>query len=161
MLCFQGRYKLDIIDKKILKILSKNARTDYVELSENLKLAPNTIRNRIKQLERVKIIEQYTISIDFKKLNKEFYNIQIKKSNKQLTILTEYLKQQQNTIYYYVYVDNEYWDLDIGLLIENSTELRKVILDLKKEFAKIITIHDIYVITEIYKDNVAPKCLFN
>ena len=39
-------------------------------------------------------------------------------------------------------------------------QLRKIILELKKNFGELIKIHDMYVVGEVIKDNIAPKGMF-
>lgn len=55
---------LDEKDIRILSALSINARASYLELSQKLKMPPETIRYRIKQLEKNRAILGYSISVN-------------------------------------------------------------------------------------------------
>jgi len=74
----ESRVRIDESDLKILKLLSKNSRIEYSELSKKLKLSANAIKYRIRNMEKSGIILNYTISVDVKKLGYEWYNIEKK-----------------------------------------------------------------------------------
>jgi len=59
---------LDEIDKQILRILQKDARTSYREIQEQLGISIGTIHNRISKLKENGIIEGYTLRLNNVKL---------------------------------------------------------------------------------------------
>ena len=151
--------KIDKIDLKLLKALSKNSRAEYKDLSTRIGLSANAIKHRINNLENSGIIQGYTISIDKRKLGYEWYNIQIK-LNEDNAQLKEFLRQHKKVIYFYKYIGHENWDLDAGIIVKDSLDLRDFILDLREKFGNIIKIYDIYVIIEESKGNYAPEGIF-
>ncbi|MCF7901625.1 Lrp/AsnC family transcriptional regulator [Candidatus Woesearchaeota archaeon] len=153
------KYKMDQIDKKILLILSINSKAEYKDLSKKLKLSANAIKYRIKSMEKANIIEGYTTSLDFKQIG-EFYNIQLKLSSIYEKKLIAYIRNHENTLFYYKYFGNENWDIDIGFIGKDSKEFRKFLLEFKEVFGSHIKIHDMYIITDVVKDNVAPEGIF-
>jgi len=153
--------KLDKKDLEILKILSNNSRAEYQEISKKLNMTANAIKYRIKNLEKVGIIKGYTLSVDKRKLGYEFYNLQLKiTENKKELELKNFIKNNKHAIYLYKYLGNENWDLDIGLIVKNSLELREFILELREYFGDIIKIHDLYVVVEETKGDYAPSGVF-
>jgi len=156
----KSKIKLDKTDLKILKILSNNSRVEYKEISEKLKMSANAIKYRIKNLENSNIIKDYTISVDKRKLGFEFYNLQLKTENKKEKELNKFLRNNKHVIYFYKYLGNENWDLDIGLIVKNSEELRNFILELREDFGGVIKIHDLYVVVEETKSDFAPDGVF-
>ncbi len=154
------KVKLDNKDLGILKLISANSRIEYVEISKKLKLTPNAIKYRLKNLEQSGVIKGYTISIDMGKLNYEWYNIQIKLTDKKELQLKQFLKQHKLVIYYYKYLKHKDWDLDIGIIARNSLELRDFIVELKEHFGDILKIHDTYSVIEELKGNYAPEGIF-
>jgi Lrp/AsnC family transcriptional regulator, leucine-responsive regulatory protein len=64
----QNIEKLDKEDGQIISILSKNCRTSLLEISEKIKMSPNGVKNRIKNLEKKKIIVGYKTKINYEKL---------------------------------------------------------------------------------------------
>ncbi len=63
--------KIDETDKKVLIALEKEAKMTINQLSHKLNLPITTVHNRIKKLEREKVITGYTVLIDHRKLGKE------------------------------------------------------------------------------------------
>lgn len=61
---------MDIIDKKILKILSKNANTSATEISRQVNLSVPAVNKRILRLQNDKTINYFTIVTNSKKLDK-------------------------------------------------------------------------------------------
>ena len=59
---------LDEIDRNIIRILQKNAKTSYRVIQEKLGISIGTIHNRITKLEENKIIEGYTLKLNNLKL---------------------------------------------------------------------------------------------
>ncbi|MCK5624637.1 AsnC family transcriptional regulator [Candidatus Pacearchaeota archaeon] len=153
--------ELDKTDLKILELLSNNSRVEYSELSKKLNMTANAIKYRIKNLERLGIIKGYTLSVDKHKLGYEFYNLQLKiKENRKQEKLQIFLRNNKHAIYLYKYLGNENWDLDIGLIIKDSFELRDFILELRKNFGETIKIHDLYLVVEEIKGDYAPSGVF-
>ena len=153
--------KLDKTDLKILELMSNNSRIEYKDLSKKLNLSANAIKYRIKSLEKYGIIKGYSITIDVKKLGYELHNIQIKLTNQdKINSLKEFLRNNLNVIYFYNYLGNENWDMDIGVVVKNSLDLRDFINKLRERFGDIIKIHDIYTIVELSKGNITPKGIF-
>ncbi len=155
------KIKLDKTDLKILQLLSSNSRIEYKEISEKLNLTGNAIKYRIKNLEKTGIIKGYTISLDIRKLGYELYNIQLKlTNNRKESELKKFLKENLKVIFFYKYLGHENWDIDIGIIAQNSLELRDFILRLRKNFGDILKIHDLYVIVEESKPNQVPWGVF-
>ena len=66
------REQLDQIDKRILRELQKNARISNVELAQKVGLSATPCLNRMKRLERIDCVQQYTV-----KLNPSFLNVSL------------------------------------------------------------------------------------
>lgn len=63
--------KLDEKDKKIIEILKQNSKLSTQQISKKLRIPITTIHNRIKKLEKQEIIKNYTVNLNYKKLNLE------------------------------------------------------------------------------------------
>ncbi|RJQ17237.1 Lrp/AsnC family transcriptional regulator [Candidatus Woesearchaeota archaeon] len=142
----------DDLDFKILSMLTQNARIEYATLAKKIHLSGNAIKQRIKALQG--IIQGYTISINWRALNLEWYNVQIK--IKKETALKEFLREHAKVLYFYHYLGHS-WDMDIGVIAEDSLAFRSFLLELRKQS---ITIQDIYLIAEEIKGNYAPSGVF-
>ncbi len=154
------KYKIDNIDKNILKLLATNSRIEYQELSQKLKLAANTIKYRIKNMEKNNIIQGYSISLDYRKLGFEFYNLQLKLTHPKEDKLLAYIKNHPIVMFYYTHLGQENWDIDIGVIVKSSAEFREFMIELKDSFGELIKIHDMYLIPEETKGDIAPEGIF-
>jgi Lrp/AsnC family transcriptional regulator for asnA, asnC and gidA len=62
--------KLDEKDLKVLKILKENSKLTTNKISKKTAMPITTVHNRIKKLEKLGVIKEYTIVLDHKKLGK-------------------------------------------------------------------------------------------
>ena len=108
-----------------------------------------------------KIILGYTISIDATKLGFEYYNIQIKLDSEIKDIdLKSFLRTHPRIIYFYKYLGQEDWDLDIGVIAKNSRDLREVIVEFRSGIGRMMKIKEIFTNVEILKGDIVPKGVF-
>ncbi|MHA1135187.1 MAG: Lrp/AsnC family transcriptional regulator [Candidatus Thorarchaeota archaeon] len=66
--------KIDDNDRKIIEILSSNARTSLRDIKKKVDLSPSSIRNRMERLVNLGVIKRYTVDVDHRKLG---YDIQV------------------------------------------------------------------------------------
>ncbi len=79
--------KLDQIDKEILVLLQKDAHITTKELSGHLNLSATPVYERVRRLEKEKIIKNYVAVIDREKVEKDlmvFCSIRLKEHGKAL-----------------------------------------------------------------------------
>jgi DNA-binding Lrp family transcriptional regulator len=75
--------KVDAVDLMILRELRSDCKRPMRELANKLRMHPNTLLQRIKRLEKSKIIRKYHADIDYKSLGYDMHAvvmIKIKKS---------------------------------------------------------------------------------
>lgn len=92
-------------DKKILKILQKEARTPVSEIAEQVNLSENGVRYRLEKLKKEGYIENYTVLLDPRKFGKNilaFFNLEMqpkkmKTSLNKLIDIDELIKIYQTT----------------------------------------------------------------
>ncbi len=144
----------DELDLKILRILSKNARTPLIEIAEKLKTPERTIAFRIKRLEKNKIIQSYKVNLNYEKLGYEYHkiNIHLNKVPKR-TELLNFASNHPNIIYYDI-TNNDY-DYEIDVEVKGKTGLLEILTELKKAFQ----IRDIEILTfkKYYKLELIPE----
>ncbi len=150
----------DAKDMIILKELNEDAHMSLVDLSRNTGLNQNTISYRIRELKKKGVIKSTTISVDLAKVGLEFYNIQIKtnRSNVNSKII-RFIGNIDPIVYYCKYFDNKEWDIDLGLITEKRSVLRKMIRELKEQFQEKINFREIYFVDRVIKEGL-PKGIF-
>ncbi|MFH1316660.1 MAG: Lrp/AsnC family transcriptional regulator [Candidatus Woesearchaeota archaeon] len=67
-------YIPDEIDKKLVNTLLLNSKTTHREMATIIGIAVGTVNTRIKRLEREKIIQHYSIFVDYEKMG---YSIEV------------------------------------------------------------------------------------
>lgn len=72
----------DRLDLAILKELRLNSKQSCRELSRTLKVHPNTLMQRIKRLEREKVITGYSANIDYRKVGYDLHAIVMVRASK-------------------------------------------------------------------------------
>ncbi len=154
--------RLDSIDYKIMSFLNKNSRINYAELSEKIGLTANGIKNRLKYLEQMKIVQKYSLTLDFKKFGYEWYGIQlklIKFDPVTLTKIQHFFKNHPKIIFYYKYIGP--WDYDLGLIAKNSTEMREFINELRTKFPEELKLTDVFITLEEIRGYQLPDGVFH
>lgn len=136
--------KIDTINKKILYLLQKDARMTYKEIATELKRSETTIRDRIKAMERVGIIQGYTALINKTALGLNFFAIILLNpiSSTEIDILTQKIKKVKNVIR--LYEISGHHRLAVFMVAPAYSELKKIInkqlLPLGLEDEEIITV---------------------
>jgi len=59
---------VDKIDLKLLAILKRNSRLSFADLGRAINLSPSATRRRLKKIENIGLIKNYTIALDYKLL---------------------------------------------------------------------------------------------
>jgi len=141
--------KLDETDRKLLILLTKNARASLQELGEKLKLSWKTIDYRIKNLENNRVIIGYRTNINYKKLGysntKVFLYLQNLTKEKEKEILN-YLKFLKESIWITKCVGKS--DLEFEVLVKTRGEFFDIMGELREKFKDIIKSYDQFIIHE-------------
>ena len=142
---------LDLVDIAILKILAPNSRIPIVELAEKIGVTPKTGINRIRNLKEKRVIIGYKTMFDLEKLGYCYFKVHIRLHNltkEKENRFREYVKKQPNIIY-----DDEVLggdDFEIEVQVRDVAELRKIIEEIKAQFAGVIKS---YMIMQFYREH--------
>lgn len=119
--------KIDAINKKILYLLQKDARMTYKEIANELKRSETTIRDRIKAMEQVGIIQGYTALIDKTALGLNFFAIILANpvSSSDLDKVTEKLKKLKNVMRVYQISGKQ--RIAIFMVTQSYKELKEIL----------------------------------
>ena len=153
-----GGTKVDIdeTDRAILERLSMNSRKPIIEMAEELKTTSTTIANRIKKLEKMKVINGYRINIDYLKLGLQLFNVHFNLRNyDKIYQILSYVKRNPYLISASEVIDH--CDLSLNYHIKNFNELHHIIKDIYNKFPNDIKNHMTFSYPEIYKQNYNPK----
>jgi Lrp/AsnC family leucine-responsive transcriptional regulator len=122
-----GFVKIDNINKKILYLLQKDARMTYKEIANELKRSETTIRDRIKAMEQVGIIQGYTTLIDKIALGLNFFAIILANpvSSSDLDEVTEKIKKLKNVMRVYQISGKQ--RIAIFMVTQSYRELKEIL----------------------------------
>jgi Lrp/AsnC family transcriptional regulator, regulator for asnA, asnC and gidA len=116
--------QLDATDEAIINVLLTNSKLSFRDISSKIGVSSVTILNRIKKLEKEKIIKDYTINIDYDKAGISFSAFLEIKTKEILLIKEELLNLQNISFIYEVSGDH---NLIALTHIKQKTELHKLI----------------------------------
>ncbi|MDD5023201.1 MAG: Lrp/AsnC family transcriptional regulator [Candidatus ainarchaeum sp.] len=140
----------DEIDNKILKVLSENARMDYVSVAKKLKLTAAQVHYRIKQLKEKKIIFGARPLINLEKIGYQWYKLDIYLDDyTAYNKIMDYVSKHPNIIYAYDAFGGE--DIGLDIEVKNYQEFKKLEGDIKSKFHEAIEKTDFIIFTKEYK----------
>lgn len=142
--------KINNVDRKLLVLLTKNARESILNLSKKLNLSGRAIAYRIRQLEKKRIIIGYRTKIDYKKLG--YFNHKVFFYFKNLTDIRRksfisYLNQLPSCIYITEIIGKI--DLESEILAKSREEFFNIIKEIINKFGDIIKTYEQLI---IYKE---------
>jgi DNA-binding Lrp family transcriptional regulator len=124
---------LDEIDMHLLKLIANNARIPIGELSMNLNISFNAVKQRIKRLMKLGIILGFRVDINYKKLGYEFYKADIELIDyKDRSKIITYVKMNPHLIR----IDKSIGisDLELEFHVKDHDQFQNIIADLQKNF---------------------------
>lgn len=133
----KGGEIIDIDEKnnKLLQELAKNCRQSLIELSKKIKLSPNGVKERIKGLEKKKIIVGYRTKINYQKLGYLHFRVflHLKNMNPNLySRLKVFLKDKGNVESVGRFIG--YADFDFRCHVKTIVDLYQLISSIKDNF---------------------------
>lgn len=134
---YQDKTNLDKIDLQILNLLAKNCRISLLDLSYKVKLSPNGVKHRIKQLENKKVIFGYKTKINYEALGYLHFRVFIHVNNFTQELYGEvknYLKNIEGVESISRYIGHA--DIDFRCYTKNLFELYQLISKIRDKFVK-------------------------
>jgi DNA-binding Lrp family transcriptional regulator len=142
-------YNLDDIDKKILSVISTNARTPLVEIAKKLNIDHKVVKYRLNKLEKDGIILAYVTSFNFDKLDLSFFQINI--SLRDPSIRKEIIQFFNNTnkSLFAIELLGKY-DVLVEIHVSGTEELKKILNDFRNKFVNKYNDYDVSTIDKEY-----------
>lgn len=147
-----AREAIDGIDIAILSKLAENGRISLIDIAKGIKLTPNAVKQRIKNLEKKGIIIGYRAIVNYTKLGFLHYRIFLHLENanqNKLNGLMEFLKQQKSIISMSQTIG--FCDLEFRALISHISEFFDLIEKIRNNFPEIIKGYDSIIYHQFYK----------
>jgi len=131
-------YKLDKIDREILKILSVNARTKYKDIAKKLGVYDTTIKSRIARMEKEGVITTHSSLINLSKLGLAHGYVTIKLDSVDINDVVKRLLEIDEIVRVNEVLGS--YDIFVRLIARNPQDLHSII------FHKINTIPGVNVL---------------
>jgi len=133
------RIELDEEDVKILYELSKNARIHTIELAMAAGISPNTVRQKVKRLEKERVIKKYTILLQPSKMGFQNYELLVNIQNmaEEDERKIESFCQQNNYVTSFRHVMGK-WDLEIVFDAKDREHFQSFLTEFRSNFSDII-----------------------
>ncbi len=127
----------DHLDEKIIKNYAPNVRVSSLEIAKKLKVSPDTVRNRIRALEKRKIIAGYKIGINLEKLGYTGFRVDLSlRSIKRNKELFQFCKMHKNI--YQINSSIGGADFEIEVIVKDLNHLFKIIDEIKTKFKDVV-----------------------
>jgi Lrp/AsnC family transcriptional regulator, leucine-responsive regulatory protein len=149
--------KLDLIDKKILKSISQEARKNIVDIAQEINTSVDIVRYRIKKLEDNGFISGYTIQLGLDKLGILRYSIFFslhKMTNYIEKEMFSFVKAHNNIIFMLTLVGT--YDLSLELEVPSYDVLEHIIKKFRERFADNIIDFEMVLNTKEFKYDFYP-----
>ncbi|MBS3118286.1 Lrp/AsnC family transcriptional regulator [Candidatus Woesearchaeota archaeon] len=145
-------YKPDEVDNKILVLLCRNPRESVVKIAETVPLTADAICKRIKRIEQTGIIKRYLTVLNHNKLDSLHYKVLIRVSDfneETERKFFEFCRVNKNIVFFNKGIGS--WEVEIDVEVRTSEEFRRVMRQIKQEFAGSIKEYFSLIIYEILK----------
>ena len=141
--------EIDLIDRKILTQFDKNARMSYSGLGKRIRVAKETVKYRIAQLEKKGILVGYYSVINFSKLGFVLYRLYLRLQNTSPKIeqsISNYLLQSKNVAVFYR--TSGPFHIALGVWARSPWEYEEFWLSFKQHFGDYISDYHLSLMTE-------------
>ncbi len=153
---YKEKLKLDKKDTKLLYELYKNARTPVSTIAKKVELSKDTIKYRIRRLEKIGLILGYTSIINLNRIGYHWNILLLQtkfENSDQETKFIEFLQSSKNVIK--VMKCSGKWDYQIDLVFSSVVELNKIIRKIK-EFTLLLDFSVLNCLKELKYSHVPP-----
>lgn len=154
---YNPKVKIDEIDKKIILLLSKNAWLSASDIGLKLNINYKTVQNRIKNLEKNKVILGYRVSIHASALGYEANMIFLKIHRHKPELekkLYEFLKHPNIT---FLVKHLSTWRIGMEVETRDRFEFQKFLVELRTMFGDIISEYETFPIFYDHVFNYFPE----
>lgn len=125
--------KLGAKDRKILYFLQDNARISLTALAKKVGISKQVAKYRIENLEKQRIILGYSTLIDFSKLNKTVFIVNLDLMNITDKYLTSWITQLKNNPDVISFIRNSgKYDISISIIAKDNVEFDKIFKSITK-----------------------------
>lgn len=133
------RRSLDEEDETLLRLLTRDAAIPIVDLAREAGLSINTVKRRMRDLEKRKVILKYRLFLDTNKIGYQYFKLHVSLrhySEQDLKGLRAFIETKPYIPYTDHYINGE--DFEIELHLPDEREYLEFLSEFRKGFGRII-----------------------
>lgn len=140
--------KLDDIDRGILEILRKDARTPFTEVGRVLGISDATVHLRLKKMMEKGVIKRYTLEVDEEALGRKVYGFVLINVNPSSLreVASQLVQNKKVTAVYEIHGPN---DLIVKVIAATIEEMRDLMLEIRE--IPSVTTSELITILKVWK----------
>ncbi len=134
-----SRFEIDELDSKILDILAKNSRASLVDISRQLGVSDKTVKYRIKNLEKNRVILGYMVLLDYAKIGRTWHKVFLRLQNLsagKYSQLIYFLKSKTDVMFVTEAVGIS--DLEFEAMLPGTKQFHELMREIRSKFPEII-----------------------
>lgn len=142
---------IDVVDKKLLKLLQENSKQTNKYYASVLGLSTTAVYERIKKLERSGVISRYTAVVNKEKVNKNFISfchVKLLQHSKQYVLQFERDIAQLDAVASCFHIAGDY-DYLLKIQVEDMAAYRNFMVSKLTAIAHIGSTQSAFVISEV------------
>jgi DNA-binding Lrp family transcriptional regulator len=146
----------DDINKKIMDIIADNARKPLNEIAKQLSVSPTMISYRIKELQKLGIIQGFRTDIDISRLGYRHIKVDIYlREHKIRYKIIDYIKFNPNLVH--IGTSSGESDVELEFHIEHMNQIYEIMDDLVVKFPNAIRNYKHFIIQKVHKIRYIPE----
>ena len=145
----------DKIDEKIIRVYAPNVRVPLTKIAEQIGITSEAIRQRIKKLEKKKIIVGYKINLNLPKIGHQGYRVDFLLNSVSRNVeLFEYLKRHK----YFYQINRSIGgaDFETEIVLRNLNHLLEILEEVVKRFSDVIRAYEYFGYSEFPSLSIVP-----
>lgn len=147
--------EFDELDEKIIHAYASNVRVPFTKIAKEVGVSSETVRQRIKHLEKKNIIVGYKINLNLQKMGYQGYRVDfLLNSVTRNKELFEYLKQHK-----YFYQINQSIggaDFETEIVVKSLSHLLEILEEVVKRFSNVIKAYEYFGYSEFPTLSMVP-----
>ncbi|MCX6769652.1 MAG: Lrp/AsnC family transcriptional regulator [Candidatus Micrarchaeota archaeon] len=152
-----GGLEIDETEKRLLSLLSSNARMPALELAKKSGVSPATVRAKMKRLEKDGIIAGYSAFVSHEKIGLDNFELLATlrgMDGKKERELEEYCRSHPHSTFLLKCIGK--WGIDAGFDAEDSRHFQSILSDFRDRFGSVIEDYEIVPIAGFRKFTYYP-----
>ena len=147
--------KCDELDFKIMKLIADQARTPLLEVAQKTKTSPQVVKNHLKKLEKVGIIQGYRALIDVSFLGYRYYKAYLNLNHtNRMQELETFCLQHPNILNINRTIGGR--DFEIELQAQSFDQFEQIMNEIRTRFGEMIRDYEWVIAREEKKMNYFP-----